>query len=268
MRKNLVYTVALDRPGETGHRNMAKLLVSSLLRTRFSGDIVVFHTTPYPLFMVAREGVREVQVQLPRKVPKDGAFVGFAQSFKHEIADQIDTAEYHKVMFIDCDSVVLRNIDHLLDGDWDLAVFAEQGSKIQEFCWGAYLNNEEVRSIDREGYNSGTVAVRASLFRDFLQRWRAVEEQPMLQKNFLREQGAFNRVVLDWPFRTIEWPQKEIAMPLVRENRVCYLDYHDAALVHAASGAPIDFKTRFLFGVYASVFLHDTQLTLFNTLEM
>lgn len=40
-RRNLVYTVAIDRPGQTGHRNMAKMLVSSLLRTRFSGDIMV-----------------------------------------------------------------------------------------------------------------------------------------------------------------------------------------------------------------------------------
>src|SRR5688572_11102853 len=100
MGKNLIYTIALDRPGETGHRNLAKLLVSSLLRTRFSGDILVFHTTPYPLFMVARAGVREVQVKLPRKLPKEYGFVALAQSFKHEVADQIDASAYDRVMFI------------------------------------------------------------------------------------------------------------------------------------------------------------------------
>ncbi len=268
MRKNLVYTIALDRPGETGHRNLAKMLVSSLLRTRFSGDILVFHTTPYPLFMVARAGVREVQLKMPRKLPKDHGFVHLAQSFKHEIADQIDTAAYEKVMFIDCDSVVLRNIDHLLEGEWDLAVFPEVGSRIQDFCWGAYLTPEELREMTREGYNSGTLAVQASRFGELLARWRAVEEEPVRQSGFLREQGAFNRVVLDWPVRKFEWPRGEIALPLVRENLVCYLDYAEAAVVHAASGLAVDYKSRFLFGVFASAFLHDTQLMLFNTMEM
>ena len=65
MARNLIYTLALDYVETTAHRNLAKLLVSSLLRTRFSGDILVFHTSPAPLFMVAREGVREVVLDVP-----------------------------------------------------------------------------------------------------------------------------------------------------------------------------------------------------------
>ena len=70
MGRHLVYTLALDMGGATAHRNMAKLLVSSLLRTRFDGDIVVFHNSPHPLFMVPRKGVREVALQSRRKYLK------------------------------------------------------------------------------------------------------------------------------------------------------------------------------------------------------
>ena len=113
MRRNLVYTLALDREGETGHRNLAKLLVSSLLRTRFTGDIFVFHNSPAPLFLVARDGVREIHLDVTEKTDDPRVFAGCAQSRKHAVAEHIDGTRYDRIMFIDCDAVVLRNIDHL-----------------------------------------------------------------------------------------------------------------------------------------------------------
>jgi hypothetical protein len=267
MGKNLIYTIALDRPRETGHRNLAKLLVSSLLRTRFSGDIVVFHSTPYPLFMVPRAGVREVEVKLPRKLPKEHGFVALAQSFKHEVADQIDTSAYDKVMFIDCDSVALRNIDHLFHGDWDLAVYAEQKTSIRDYA-RTFLDEREQQHLQGPGYNSGTFGVRAALLGDLLGRWQAVENGPPRGNVPLREQQAFNRVVLDWEHTIKEWSPLDIALPFCSTEQVRHDIYCQSALVHAASGAPVDSKLRFLFGLFASAFLFDTHLSLFNMLEM
>lgn len=267
MGKNLVYTLALDPPGTTGHRNLAKMLVSSLLRTRFSGDILVFHNAPAPLFMVARQGVREVRMEVPARAGKNGGFVPYAQSCKHAVAGHIDAAAYDRVMFIDCDSVVLRNIDHLLAGDWELAVFPEQGSDIHEFCWGGYMTRHERKNLAREGLNSGTWAVAGAHFHELLRQWRAVEKKRMTRKG-LREQSAFNRVALDWAGAVKVWPHREIALPLVAANLVCYHDYSQTAIVHAASGAPVDYKSRFLFGIFAGTFLFDTQHLLLNTLEM
>lgn len=267
MGKNLIYTIALDRPGETGHRNLAKLLVSSLLRTRFSGDILVFHTTPYPLFMVARAGVREVQVKLPRKLPKEYGFVALAQSFKHEVADQIDASAYDRVMFIDCDSVALRNIDHLFEGDWDLAVYGEPKTSIREYA-PAFLNNHEQQHLAGPGYNSGTYGVRAPLLGELLSRWQAVENGPPRNQVALREQQAFNRVVIDWEGIVKEWSPLDIALPFCSSEQARHEIYCQCAIVHAASGAPVDSKLRFLYGLFASVFLFDTQLSLFNMIEM
>ena len=267
MGKNLVYTLALDPAGATGHRNLAKMLVSSLLRTRFSGDILVFHNSPAPLFMVARHGVREVRMKVPATAGKNGGFVAYAQSCKHAVAAHIDAAAYDRVMFIDCDSVVLRNIDHLLAGHWELAVFPEQNSDIHEYCWGGYLTRHEQKHLVHEGLNSGTWAVKGARFHELLRRWRAVEKRKMT-RDALREQSAFNRVALDWDGPVNFWPQREIALPLVTANLVCYHDYAQTAIVHAASGMPVDYKSRFLFGIFAGAFLFDTQLLLLNTLEM
>ena len=267
MGRNLVYTLALDPPGTTGHRNLAKMLVSSLLRTRFSGDILVFHNSPAPLFMVARHGVREVRMKVPAGAGKNGGFVAYAQSCKHAVAKHIDAEAYDRVMFIDCDSVVLRNIDHLIEGDWELAVFAEQNTDIHEYCWGGYMTRHERKHLVHEGLNSGTWAVTGARFQELLRRWRAVEAGKMKSVG-LREQSAFNRVALDWDGPVETWPRGAVALPLVAANLVCYHDYSQVAIVHAASGAPVDYKSRFLFGIFAGTFLFDTQHLLLNTLEM
>ena len=80
-----------------------------------------------------------------------------AQSFKHEVADQIDASAYDRVMFIDCDSVALRNIDHLFEGDWDLAVYGEPETSIRDYA-RAFLNKHEQQHLEGLGYNSATWA--------------------------------------------------------------------------------------------------------------
>ena len=263
-RRHLVYTIALDCPGERGQRNLAKLLVSSLLRTGFGGEIVVFHTTPDPLFLVARAGVREVRLKLPRNAPRGPAFVAFAQSWKHEIGEHIDASAYGKIMFLDCDSLVLRNVDHLLEGEWDFAVLRDVGSRIQDFCWGGYLTAAERDTLNCAGFNSGSFAVRSERFHELLDWWRDVERARV--RGFLREQSAFNRVVLDWDGALWEWDPREIVLPFAPSAH--YRDCAAAAIVHAAGGGSPEERAQFLFGMFASVFLFDSQLMLFNVLEM
>jgi hypothetical protein len=268
MGRNLVYTLALDLDSETGHRNLAKLLVSSLLRTRFSGDILVFHNSPAPLFMVSRQGVREVQLDVAEAGENPLEFMGRAQSHKHAVASHIDTTSYDRIMFIDCDAVVMRNIDHLLAEPDELMVFSEPGTRMQTHAYGGYLAEWERMSFDREGFNSGTWAVAAPRFGELLARWRAAETRTPADPGCMREQSAFNRVVLDWDASVAVWPHREIALPLCNSHAASYHDYTNAAIVHAACGHDLDLKLRFLFSVFAGAFLFDPQMLLFNILEM
>lgn len=268
MGRHLVYTLALDIEGATGHRNLAKLLVSSLLRTRFAGDILVFHNSPAPLFMVARKGVREVPLEMVEMISDEFDFALQAQSYKHAIAAHIDPLLYDKVMFIDCDAVVLRNIHHLLAGENDLTVFAEPWTKIQAHCYGGYLTSAERAQFVREGFNSGTWAVAGSSFGELLRRWREVELQTPNDRGCMREQSAFNRVVLDWDGGAKVWPQHEIALPLCNGHSATYRAFMGATIVHAAGGDSVNQKLRFLFSAFAGTFLFDPQLALFNIMEM
>lgn len=267
MTRHLAYIVALDRAGMTGHRNLAKMLVSSLLRTRFDGDIMVFHNSPHPLFMVPREGVQEVILKAKKEPKTHDEFVGFAQSCKHTVARHLQPEGYDKVIFLDCDCLVLRPINHLLEGDWSLAVITESGTRIQNGPYGGYLTAAEHGLLRREGMNSGTWAISAPLLKKFLRQWRAAEKLPPAFE-CLREQSAFNRVVLDWPGMVLMWPHEEIALPFCHGNRTCYRDFSTSAIVHAAGAAgPVE-KLPFIFGLFCSQFLCDDKLTMFNVMEM
>lgn len=267
MGRNLVYTLALDRKGETGHRNLAKLLVSSLLRTRFTGDILVFHNSPAPLFLVARDGVREIHLDVTEQTDDPREFAGCAQSRKHAVAEHIDGAQYDRIMFIDCDAVVLRNIDHLFADPCELAVVCEPGTRIQMKPYCGYLTPAERASLNRDGLNSGTWAVAGSRLAELLARWRAVEMQTPVQRDCMREQSAFNRVVLDWDGDVKVWPDHLIALPFCNTRAATFPVFTSAAIVHAAGGG-LDDKLRFLFSLFAGTFLFDPQLLLFNVLEM
>ncbi len=124
-KPSLLYTIAFDGPRGESSRFLAKMLASSLLRTGFHGDVIVFRNTPAPLFLVERSGLLEVFLDLP---PLTGeALAENAWTWKYGVAGLIDTTGYDKVMFLDADCLALRNIDHLLTGDWDIRFQPERG---------------------------------------------------------------------------------------------------------------------------------------------
>ena len=74
--------------------------------------------------------------------------------------------------------------------------------------------------------------------------------------------------MLDWDGRLHTWPHRTIALPLCNGALASYRGYMEADIVHAAGGDGVDYKLRFLFATFAAAFLFDSQVTLFNILEM
>ena len=70
---HLVYTAAFDAPGSESYRFLAKMLASSLVRTYFPGDVVVFRNSLAPLFQVERKGLHEVYLETPPLSGQAGA---------------------------------------------------------------------------------------------------------------------------------------------------------------------------------------------------
>ena len=192
---HLAYTVAFDPPGSPGHSSMAKMLVSSLLRTYFGGDIIVFRNSPEPPFRVERKGLEEIYIETPQL----GGLVGAedAWCWKYRVREYIDAEKYDKILFLDADCLALRNLDHLLEGDWDLAYQTEKGLNISLPQFSAFMTDEEVATLQRNGINSGHLAVRGAIYQEVMAEWERIDTGPVLQGRGCMDQGSWNRLVLD-----------------------------------------------------------------------
>lgn len=91
---------------------MTKRLISSLLRTHFSGEVIAFRNGSRPLFDVPRLGVTEVFVD----TSDVDDLADFATRFKAQARTSIDRDRYNKLIFVDCNCLAFRNVDHRFDG--------------------------------------------------------------------------------------------------------------------------------------------------------
>ena len=288
-KKNLIYTVIFDAPGSESYRFLGRMLVSSLLRTFFTGDIVVFRNSPAPLFLVERKGLEEVYLETPEMYGQERA--EYAWCWKYRVAELIDTEAYDKILFLDADSLALRNIDHLLEGDWDIRYQPERGKPGNGASFHGFLTEEEMaRAATREGANSGTLAVKASLFHEVMNEWRDIDESEMTRGDGFRDQASWNALLLRRSFqfsvggfqreeqaesspdrsaerrwRAEPFPAGEVMFPGYLDPR--YMDYSRAALTHNILPDTKE-KVEFTFGLYMRTFFCDPTGLFFSMLEM
>ncbi len=249
-KPDLIYTVAFDLPGWRGGRQMAKLLCSSLLRQFWSGEIVVFRNFAEPLFPVERKGLEEVFVELPDfgtgKTAGD-ACLAAALEFRFRAAEMLDPARYRWMAYLDADCLALRNLDHLFAGDADILVQPEPGRKMADsHVFNGYLGHGEVLQPVRNGWlaaagdgiNAGTFAVRAEHYAEVMEQWREIFESPPARHPDMRDQTAWNRLLLDTELRAKPFERGEIQFPLHLNKG--FLDYKQAALLHFVGGEQRD----------------------------
>jgi hypothetical protein len=263
MKPNLIYTIALDLPGTGTYRNYAKMLVASLLRTGFSGQIIVIHNSPTPLYLIGREGVLEIRVE-------PGDLTGMAGlkrawSWKYLARAWFNPADYGKIMFVDSDCLALHNVDPLLEGDWDIRYHVERGSRIQdsEFC--GHLDDDEMAALVREGVNSGILAIRASVYTEVMEEWERIDQREPPQNDSCSDQASWNRLLLDTSLRSEPFHAADLALPLHREP--AFGVYSKASLVHLIGGNP-ETKCKFGFGLFMGRFYTDPNSVFFNLIEI
>jgi hypothetical protein len=246
----LIYTVAFDPPGWRGSRTMAKLLCSSLLRQFWSGEIVVFRNFPEPLFPVERKGLEEVYVETPEVGEgKDAGkrCLAAALSFRFRASDWLDASRYEWMAYIDADAIALRNPDHLFAGEADILVQPEPGRKMAaSHVFNGYIGIGETLSpmrnawlgLDGNGINAGTFAVRSRHYHALMAEWQAIFDRKPPRHAEMRDQTAWNRLLLDTQLRALPFERGEIQFPFHLDKG--YLDYKDAALLHFVGGGQRD----------------------------
>ena len=249
-KPDLIYIVAFDMPGWRGGRTMAKLLCSSLLRQFWSGEIVVFRNFPEPLFPVERKGLEEVFVETPEVGEGKGAgdrCLKAALEYRFRAAEMLDAARYRWMAYLDADCLALRNLDHLLAGDSDILVQPEPGRKmLYSHVFNGYLGWDEKLRPRRnawlaaagDGINAGTFAVRAEFYAEVMDQWREIFESPPPRHAEMRDQTAWNRLLLNTELRVLPFERGEIRFPLHLDKG--FLDYKEAALLHFVGGKQRD----------------------------
>ena len=250
MRPNLIYTVAFDPPSWKGGRAMAKLLCSSLLRHYWTGEIVVFRNYPEPLFPVERKGLEEVYVETPEVGEGTGAgerCLAAALAYRFRAAEMLAPERYGWMAYFDADCLALRNLDHLFCGDADILVQPESGRNMADtHVFNGYLSPGGKARSQRnawitsrgDGINAGTFAVRSTHYLEVMTRWREIFASEPACHTEMRDQTAWNRLLLDTELRARPFERGEIMFPLHLDKG--FLEYKDAALLHFVGGEQRD----------------------------
>ncbi len=229
---------------------MAKLLCSSLLRQFWSGEIVVFRNFPEPLFPVERKGLEEVFVETPEVGEGKGAgdrCLKAALEYRFLAAEMLDASRYRWMAYLDADCLALRNLDHLFTGEADILVQPEPGRKlVDSHVFNGYLGWEEELKPMRnkwlaktgDGINAGTFAVKSEYYHAAMEQWREIFESMPPRHAEMRDQTAWNRLLLDTELRVKPFERGEIRFPLHLDKG--FLDYKEAALLHFVGGKQRD----------------------------
>jgi hypothetical protein len=241
-----------------------------------------------PLFMVERKGLEEVYLETPPMHGQEGAEEAWC--WKYRVAELIENPEqYDKILFVDCDSLALRNIDHLLEGDWDIRYQPERGNPANIRKFNAFLTDEEMATAaQRTGANSGTIAVRGSCFHAVMDAWRDIDDTEPLRDSGFRDQASWNALLLRMteeagplapleeqnkqrerdappPWRAEPFPVGEVQFPGYLDPH--YTSYSKAALTHNILPDTLE-KIEFTFGLYMRTFYCDPTGLFFSMLEM
>jgi hypothetical protein len=246
IKPNLIYTVAFDRPGWRGGRTMAKLLCASLLRHFWGGEIVVFRNFPEPLFPVERKGLEEIHVETSGS-GDENALLLEALEFRFKAADWLDPGKYGWMAYLDADCLGLRNLDHLFTGDADILVQPERGRELaSSHVFNGYIDYTETPVARRNawiptagnGINAGTFAVTGAKYAEVMETWKTIYGSTPARHEDMRDQTAWNRLLLDTELRARPFERGEVMFPLHLDKG--FLDYRDAALLHFVGGKQRD----------------------------
>lgn len=160
-RGHLFASVLLDPPGSRTSRQLGKVQVSSLLRTLFPGEMVVWRNFPEPLYPVERKGVHEVDF-VPDRPLRNEELEDLRREAKGQMARSLvsHASRYKWIILADAGVLALRNWHHLFERS----------------------EAEVLVSRRREGgIDPALVAIRSEVFETFVLEWEAVRESGAFQ---------------------------------------------------------------------------------------
>ncbi|MBE2284529.1 MAG: hypothetical protein IAE77_13820 [Prosthecobacter sp.] len=257
---DLIYTIAIDRKGEFLQRNLAKLLVSSIVRSGFSGKILVIHNSNDKLFLFPREQVKEESIDFDEV---GDLSVEAIWSLKHRLVNILLENSWQRLIFFDADCLVLKSLDPILNAQWEVLICREPGQSIVESQFNCFLSDSEMNTLKCDGINSGVFGVQRGVAEDFFRRWSASEKSVERRRRLCADQASLNRVILDTNYCLFDCGPL-VSMPY--HPGIKSSNLRQRCISHFV-GAVGQEKLRAAFGLFMGTYFFDSRLTLFNLLE-
>lgn len=253
-KKNLIYTIAFDPPNEPYHQMMAKMLVSSIFRTGFSGDVLVLTNYDHRIYEHGRSNLEEIALD-SSKIPSTEMGREIF-NFKYVSRHFVPSDRYEKVMFVDCDCLFLKNPDELFANDADIMFSEEPWAKITDIYFHAYLSELEMQTLEKPGINSGVWWIAGHYFQEVLEEWERIDARQYVRGGGCPDQQSWVRLILDTKLRAKPFRVGlDVRYPMVELRKAP--EFAEASLLHYLSARRTR-KVSYMFGDYMRHFHAET----------
>jgi hypothetical protein len=249
----ILILTAIDSPRSNTAAIAAKLFVSSLLKSMYTGKIVVFKNTEVPLFKVERTRVEEVIV--PFMIPPNMSRKEANLIFQNKVLQYISPADEQWVIFANSFSVALRNIDHLLPP----TQVGPYSARTVDFCWTNASNGSKQKLA-----SSGFWAIRGEYLQDVLDGWKFISAKQPQEEIPPTTDEKWTHFIAGLPLTKKVFATYEVVAP--DTHSMNWLDLANSALVTVPNWDDADAR-KFLQGVYFGTYLGDETGLVLNILE-
>jgi GR25 family glycosyltransferase involved in LPS biosynthesis len=253
--KVLCYTVAMDLNEVKCFRQQARMLVASLKRSGFTGDIKVIHNGDTEIFDHPNPGVEEIGIDAPQTT-------SLCYRIKFKARDLFSVQGYDWVLFLDSDFIICANLDSWFSGSEIIRYATEPGFKIHYPQFNGFLTDDEMENLMLPGVNSGAFVIKAEYFHEVMTLWEEIDAGESSRCK-AGDQHAWNRLLLDTAL-----PTKVLAAPEVEYfyRNARFMEMLSAPVLHFCGNSDGE-KVLAMQAKFISHFHTDGDGTLIRLLE-
>lgn len=254
--KTLIYTIAFDPSGVDVYSDMARLLILSLRRSGCDYDIVVFTNNSNGIFRNGKYNLTEVYCDT--KGLSDRQITTQAKCLKFSANEFIHGEKYDHIVYLDCDCLIINDINKLLESDKMITSSVESWGKISDNPFRAYLSDTEMTELQHPPINSGVFRISGKFFNEIAMEWKRIYHSTRIRTSGCEDQPSWVRVFLDKGDQADYWEiSKFVRYPLA--ERIHQAKARDNAIVLHYLGLPASDRLTYMiadyFRIYESSFL-------------
>lgn len=237
------------------YRQQVRMMVASLKRSGFTGDIKIIHNGDTEIFDYPHPSVEEIRIDAPTTTTH-------CYQVKFKARDLFSLEGYDWVLFLDSDFIVSTNLDQWFTGPEILRYVTEPNFDIKLPQFNGFLTEVEMENLKLDGINSGAFVIHAEYFQEVLALWEKIDAGESLRCKE-GDQHAWNRLLLD-----TKLPTKMLADPEVKYfyNNAHVIEMIKAPVLHYC-GCSDDEKVLAMQAKFISHFHTDGDGTLIRLLE-